>query len=138
MRNTIIESIKATEVIVPSKPDSLNSDSVLDKDEAFAKKFLTGASWTEFAMQSKWIIEIELQNGLTGIGETYRSASKELIENAIKTFYRIRYSERSTGEGFLLLTKEFMKLLKPLYWMCRENFTCSRLPDIRWCIQRYC
>ena len=85
MKNTIIGSIKATEVIVPSKPDSLNSDSVLDKDEAFAKKFLTGASWTEFAVQPKWIIEIKLQNGLTGIGETYRSASKELIENAIRT-----------------------------------------------------
>ena len=84
MKNNIIGSIKATEVIVPSKPGSLNSDSVLDKDEAFAQKFLTGASWTEFAIQPKWIIEIELQNGLIGIGETYRSASKELIEKAIK------------------------------------------------------
>lgn len=86
MKNTIIQSIKATEVVVPSKPDSLNSESVLDKDTAFAKKFLTGASWTEFAIQPKWIIEIELENGLTGIGETYRSASKELIEEAMKVF----------------------------------------------------
>jgi muconate cycloisomerase len=85
-KDTIIRSIKATEVIVPSKPGSLNSESILDKDTAFAKKFLTGASWTEFANQSKWIIQIELQNGLTGIGETYRSASRELVAGAIKTF----------------------------------------------------
>ncbi len=86
MKDTIIQSVKATEVVVPSKPDSLNSESVQDKDVAFAKKFLTGASWTEFAIQPKWIIEIELRNGLTGIGETYRSASKELIEEAINQF----------------------------------------------------
>ena len=49
----------------------------------FAKKFLTGESWTEFAVQPKWIIEIKLQNGLKGIGETYRSSSKELILEAI-------------------------------------------------------
>ncbi len=86
MKGTIIQSVKATEVIVPPKPDSLNSESVHDKDTAFAKKFLTGASWTEFAVQPKWIIEIKLQNGLTGIGETYRSASKELVEEAINVF----------------------------------------------------
>ncbi|RYE20127.1 MAG: muconate lactonizing mandelate racemase [Sphingobacteriales bacterium] len=86
MNPTIITSIKATEVIVPAKPGSLNSDSVLDKDSKFAEKFLTGASWTTFADQPKWIIEITLQNGLTGIGETYRTASKELISEAIQVF----------------------------------------------------
>jgi muconate cycloisomerase len=86
MNHTIIESIKATEVVVPSKPNSLNSESVHDEDKAFAKKFLTGASWTEFAIQPKWIIEIKLQNGLIGIGETYRSASKELVSAALNAF----------------------------------------------------
>jgi len=84
--NTIIQSIKATEVVVPAKPGSLNSDMVLDKDTEFAKKFMTGESWTEFANQPKWIIEIRLNNGLVGIGETYRSASKELIEDAMHAF----------------------------------------------------
>lgn len=83
---TIITSIKATEVIVPAKPGSLNSDTVLDKDTEFAKKFMTGESWTSFADQPKWIIEITLANGLTGIGETYRSASKALIYDAMKDF----------------------------------------------------
>jgi len=86
MKDTIIQSVKATEVVVPSKPDSLNSESVHDKDTAFAKKFLTGASWTEFAIQPKWIIEIKLQNGLTGIGETYRNVSKEFVQEAINVF----------------------------------------------------
>jgi L-alanine-DL-glutamate epimerase-like enolase superfamily enzyme len=80
----IIECIRATEVIVPAKPGSLNSETILDKDNAFAKKFLTGERWTEFANQSKWIIEIVLENGITGIGETYRSSSRELIWKAMK------------------------------------------------------
>ena len=86
INNTIIQSIKATEVVVPAKPGSLNSDMVLDKDTEFAKKFMTGESWTEFANQPKWIIEIALNNGLVGIGETYRSASKDLIKQAMNAF----------------------------------------------------
>lgn len=80
---SLIKSIRATEVVVPSKPDSLNSESVKDKDAEFAKRHLTGANWEEFAIQPKWIIEVELQNGMVGIGETYRSASVETIEQAI-------------------------------------------------------
>lgn len=83
---TLIRSIAATEVIVPARPGSLNSATVLDKDTAFAKKFLTGESWTEFANQPKWIVEITLENGLTGIGETYRSASAKLIGQAMSDF----------------------------------------------------
>ena len=78
-----IVSVRAMEVIVPARPGSLNSENVLDKDAAFAKRHLTGGSWTEFANQPKWIIEMGLQNGLTGIGETYRSADKELIHQAM-------------------------------------------------------
>ncbi|WP_316810120.1 mandelate racemase/muconate lactonizing enzyme family protein [Pedobacter heparinus] len=85
MNHTIITAIKATEVIVPAKAGSLNSDSVIDSDAKFAEKFLTGASWTSFADQPKWILEISLNNGLTGIGETYRTASKKLIHQAMQT-----------------------------------------------------
>jgi len=86
MTDTTIQSITATEVIVPAKPGSLNSETIFDTDTAFAKKFLTGASWTEFSIQPKWIIEINLRNGLTGVGETYRSGSKDLIVEAMKSF----------------------------------------------------
>lgn len=84
MNPTNIKSILATEVIVPARPGSLNSSDVLDKDQAFAKKFLTGASWTDFAIQPKWILQIKLENGMVGIGETYRSASAALIGNTIQ------------------------------------------------------
>ena len=80
---TTIQLIRATEVVVPARPGSLNSENVLDTDAAFAKRHLTGCSWTEFANQPKWIVEIVLANGLTGIGETYRSASKEKIQEAM-------------------------------------------------------
>ncbi|ULQ52102.1 mandelate racemase/muconate lactonizing enzyme family protein [Flavihumibacter fluvii] len=83
MKPTCIQSIVATEVVVPAKPGSLNSSDVLDKDTSFAKKFLTGESWTDFAIQPKWILQVNLVNGLTGIGETYRSASPEKLKEAI-------------------------------------------------------
>jgi muconate cycloisomerase len=70
-------------VVVPARPGSLNSENVLDKDEAFAKRHLTGGSWTEFANQPKWIVEIVLESGLVGIGETYRSASIKLVQEAM-------------------------------------------------------
>lgn len=85
MSHTIITAIKATEVVVPAKAGSLNSESVIDSDTKFAEKFLTGESWTSFADQPKWILEISLGNGLTGIGETYRTASKTLLHEAMQT-----------------------------------------------------
>lgn len=86
MRDTIIRSVKATEVIVPSKQGSVNSTSILDQDVEFARKFLTGKTWTGFADQPKWIIEIQLKNGLIGIGETYRSASREVVAKSMEVF----------------------------------------------------
>lgn len=83
MKDTLIQSITATEVIVPARPNSLNSESVHDTDKGFAEKFLTGESWTSFADQPKWIIQIALKNGLVGIGETYRSAQEKDIQDAI-------------------------------------------------------
>ena len=75
--------IKATEVVVPARSGSLNSENVFDTDAAFAQRHLTGGSWTEFANQPKWILEMVLENGLVGIGETYRSASKDLVQEAM-------------------------------------------------------
>ena len=86
MKKGIIKSIQAIEVIVPSRPDSLNSESVLDTNAAFARKFHTGERWTDFANQPKWIIKMELENGLWGIGETYRSASGDILRKTINDF----------------------------------------------------
>jgi muconate cycloisomerase len=84
VNTTTIHSIKATEVVVPAKPGSLNSDTVIDRDGAFAKKFMTGESWTSFADQPKWILEMTLANGMTGIGETYRSADRQKLAEAME------------------------------------------------------
>lgn len=84
--DAIIQSITATEVIVPAKPGTLNSETVHDTDGVFAKKFLTGESWTDFAIQPKWIIEMKLKNGLVGIAETYRSVDKMRLENFTNDF----------------------------------------------------
>ena len=82
MNPTHIVKIEATEVVVPARPGSLNSSDVLDTDKGFARKLLTGESWTEFANQPKWILRITLNNGLIGIGETYRSALAEVLRQA--------------------------------------------------------
>lgn len=81
---TVIRAIKATQVVVPAKPGSLNSDEVIDADAAFAQKFLTGERWTDFADQPKWILELTLQNGLIGLGETYRSATEQPLYEAMR------------------------------------------------------
>lgn len=94
MNNTCIKKIEATEVIVPAKPGSLNSSDVRDTDKGFAKKFLTGESWTEFANQPKWILQITLVNGLVGLGETYRSAVPAVLQQA---------ANRLIGEDILKL-----------------------------------
>jgi len=79
MRRNIITRIRATEVVVPPKEGSINSETIIEADKAFAHKFLTGDAWSDFAIQPKWILEIELDNGMVGIGETYRSAPKEIL-----------------------------------------------------------
>jgi L-alanine-DL-glutamate epimerase-like enolase superfamily enzyme len=86
MRDTVITSLRSTEVVVPARPGSLNSETVVDSDRSFARKFLTGERWTDFADQPKWILEISLRNGLTGVGETYRSASAERLQQAMQRF----------------------------------------------------
>jgi hypothetical protein len=71
----MIKSIKASEIIVQSKSGSLNPEMVIGKGFSFAKFFLTGNRWTEFAIQANSIIEI---------GESPRFTSKELIDKARK------------------------------------------------------
>jgi muconate cycloisomerase len=77
-----ITRARATQVVVPPKPDSLNSATIEDHDAAFAAKFKTGAKWSDFALQPKWILELETDNGLTGIGETYRQPEQASVESA--------------------------------------------------------
>jgi muconate cycloisomerase len=73
-------------VRVPARADSLNSEGVPDSDAAFAQQFLTGASWPDFPMEVKWIVELEAAGGEIGIGETYRGATAEAVGVALRSF----------------------------------------------------
>ena len=80
---SVVRSAKATPVRVPARPDSLNSRDVDDSDAEFARRFHTGQRWQDFPNELKWIIEIQDKDGRVGIGETYRGASREAVENAL-------------------------------------------------------
>lgn len=74
-----IRRVVFDEVIVPAKPDSINSPEV---DHPLHKLPL-GASkgWTQqFDRISKTIIQIELDNGAVGLGETYRGLAQSDLQ----------------------------------------------------------
>ncbi len=83
-RNSVVHRVRATPVRVPARPDSLNSEGVQDDDAQFAKKFRTGKSWPDFPLEIKWIVQIETRDGIQGVGETYRAATRENVEAAVQ------------------------------------------------------
>jgi len=86
LSNCIVRKITATPVRVPARPDSLNSPGVDDTDRAFAEKFHTGARWTDFPLEIKWIVEMEAANGQVGVGETYRGSTREQVQADLRAF----------------------------------------------------
>lgn len=78
--SSVITRILATPVCVPARADSVNSPGIVDEDKAFAVKFKTGGKWSEFASQTKWILEAETADGAIGLGESYRNATREAME----------------------------------------------------------
>jgi muconate cycloisomerase len=81
--NRIVRII-ATEVIVPAKPGSINSpllDRPLHKLESGGQK-----AWTkQFDEFPKLILQLELENGVIGLGECYRDHDWRIVENIIQT-----------------------------------------------------
>lgn len=74
---------RLTPVVVPARPDSINSASVEDDGAEFARKYNSGETWTAFPLQPKWILELETGNGTVGIGESYRAAGREAMTEAV-------------------------------------------------------
>ncbi len=74
-----IRRIKLDEVRVPARPDSINSpetDYALHKLPQGAKR-----GWTQqFDTLSKTIIRLEVENGIVGLGETYRGIPNSLLQ----------------------------------------------------------
>lgn len=77
---TQIERIIATEVIVPARPDTINSAGV---DQPLHKLPVAGqASWSvQFDALPKCILELHLKNGIVGMGELYRDHDWRTIES---------------------------------------------------------
>ncbi len=75
---TMIEAILLNEVLVPARPDSINSPEI----EQPLHKLPHGAKpgWSQqFDTLSKTIIRIVLSSGVVGLGETYRGVSTALL-----------------------------------------------------------
>lgn len=75
----IIECITLDHVVVPARPDSINSP---ESDHALHKLPLGGKQgWTQqFDKVPKAIIQLHLSNGVVGLGEAYRGLSDELLQ----------------------------------------------------------
>ena len=75
-----IRRIQLNEVLIPARPDSINSpeiDQPLHKLPQGAKR-----GWTQqFDDLPKTIIQLELDNGIVGLGETYRAIPTHLIQS---------------------------------------------------------
>ncbi len=80
MSDRCIRRVRATPVVVPAKPDSLNSSGIADEDAGFLQKFKLGGYWSDFVHMPKWIIELETGEGAIGIGESYRTVSEAELE----------------------------------------------------------
>jgi muconate cycloisomerase len=80
---TQIERIVATEVIVPARPGTINSPGV---DQPLHKLPVAGqASWSvQFDALPKCILELQLENGVVGLGELYRDHDWRTIESIAK------------------------------------------------------
>lgn len=75
----IVRRIVLDEVVIPARPDSINSP---ETDYALHKLPLGGKKgWTQqFDQVSKAIIQVHLDNGVIGLGESYRGIAKELLQ----------------------------------------------------------
>ncbi len=79
-----IKRIILDEVRIPARPDSINSP---ETDHALHKLPLGGKKgWTQqFDTISKTIIRLNLENGIVGLGETYRGIPNSLLREFAST-----------------------------------------------------
>lgn len=77
---TKIARIIATEVIVPARPDTINSSSI---DQPLHKLPVAGKeAWSvQFDALPKCILEMHLSNGIVGLGELYRDHDWRTVES---------------------------------------------------------
>lgn len=72
--------IELDEVMVPARPDSINSEEVDRPLHKLASGGLKGWS-VQFDCLSKTVIRIHLENGIVGLGESYRDAPQPVLRS---------------------------------------------------------
>src|SRR5262245_54934064 len=74
-----IERIVATEVVVPARPDAINSPGV---DQPLHKLPVAGrSSWSvQFDALPKCVLELYVDDGVVGLGELYRDHDWRVVE----------------------------------------------------------
>lgn len=79
----IVRRIVLDEVLIPARPDSINSPEV---DYALHKLPVGGKQgWTQqFDQVPKTMIQLEFENGIVGLGESYRGIPRELMRAVAK------------------------------------------------------
>lgn len=77
--SSIIRHVSATPVRVPARPDSINSEGIIDNNPTYTAMFKLGQSFQEFVLEPKWIVQATTDDGLVGLGETYRGATSHSV-----------------------------------------------------------
>ena len=72
--------IELDEVMVPARPDSINSEEFDRPLHKLASGGLKGWS-VQFDCLSKTIIRVHLENGIAGLGESYRDAPQPVLQS---------------------------------------------------------
>ena len=87
---TRIERIVATEVVVPARPEAINSPGI---DQPLHKLPVAGrASWTvQFDALPKCLLEIYLSDGVRGLGELYRDHDWRVVESIARQLLGVQF-----------------------------------------------
>jgi muconate cycloisomerase len=103
---TQIESIVATEVIVPARPETINSPGI---HQPLHKLPVAGqAAWTvQFDALPKCILELHLGNEVVGLGELYRDHDWRTVENIARRLVGSQFEDLHRQNLPVALCREY-------------------------------
>jgi muconate cycloisomerase len=77
----IVDQVEYWKVVVPCKPDTINSPSIYDPLQRHDPNLLS------FDLGHKWILRLRSSTGHFGIGETGRSESEDAVKACVRAVY---------------------------------------------------
>jgi muconate cycloisomerase len=87
-----IRRIRLDEVVVPAKPDAINSPGIHQPLHKLPQGAKPGWS-QQFDALSKMLIQLELDNGVVGLGETYRAIPTPLLQEVASALIGLELEE---------------------------------------------